>query len=129
MAMSGVLELSQNAKLVLEARYLKRAEGERETPDEMMARVASALARHEKSKSVVWEKRYLELLCSLRFVPNSPTLMNAGKKDGQLSACFVLPIEDSLESIFDTLKHAALIHQSGGGTGFSFSKLRPRGSS
>lgn len=99
-----------------------------ETPDQLFRRVANAIARAEKSNRRGWAEKFYKLISSLRFLPNSPTLMNAGRDEGQLAACFVLPIEDSLESIFETLKDAAKIHQSGGGTGFSFSSLRPRGS-
>ncbi|MBW3013582.1 adenosylcobalamin-dependent ribonucleoside-diphosphate reductase, partial [Candidatus Woesearchaeota archaeon] len=102
-----------------------------ETPDKMFRRVAKVIAAVDKkytSRDVKkTEKKFLEMMENLDFLPNSPTLMNAGTRIGQLSACFVLPVEDSLESIYDTLKTTALIHQSGGGTGFSFSKLRPRG--
>jgi len=122
--------LTANALTVLEARYfLRDAEGKPcETAPQLFERVAKAIASREVRARAKWEDRFLEMLCSLRFLPNSPTLMNAGKKRGQLSACFVLPIADSLGGIFDTLKQAALIHQSGGGTGFSFSALRPKGS-
>jgi ribonucleoside-diphosphate reductase alpha chain len=101
-----------------------------ETPDAMVRRVASALARPEAQFGgdvAATEARFYDLMRRLEFLPNSPTLMNAGTSLSQLAACFVLPVEDSLVSIFDTLKHTALIHQSGGGTGFSFSALRPRG--
>jgi len=123
--------LSENALKVLQSRYLlKNEHGEViETPDAMFRRVASTIAsaeRHYGSDALLWEETFLELLSSCRFLPNSPTLMNAGKSIGQLAACFVLPVEDSMQSIFDTLKNAALILQSGGGTGFSFSRLRPR---
>jgi ribonucleoside-diphosphate reductase alpha chain len=120
-----------HALQVLAARYLLRdAEGTpRETPPEMLWRVARGVAAAEAR----WDEdparmaaRFYELLASLRFLPNSPTLMNAGKATGQLSACFVLPVGDSLEEIFDSVKHAAQIHQTGGGTGFAFSRLRPR---
>lgn len=122
--------LSPNAITVLESRYLLRdAEGRlAETPEQLFRRVADAIARAERlfggnEKAVA--DAFHELITSLRFLPNSPTLMNAGTHRQQLSACFVLPVEDSLEGIFNTLKHAALIHQSGGGTGFNFSKIRP----
>jgi len=117
--------LSKNALRVLEKRYLLKNEKGKviETPARMFRRVARAVAKG----SPKLEKQFYQVMSNLEFLPNSPTLMNAGTKIGQLSACFVLPIEDSLESIFNTLKTAALIHQSGGGTGFSFSKIRPRG--
>ncbi|HLD99963.1 MAG TPA: adenosylcobalamin-dependent ribonucleoside-diphosphate reductase [Bdellovibrionota bacterium] len=124
--------LTENARTVLERRYLWRDEKGllSETPAELFARVAHAVAAAEIHDRSRWAGRFYEAMVSLRFLPNTPTLMNAaraGGRGGQLSACFVLPIEDSLESIFDSLKSAALIHQSGGGTGFSFSKLRPKG--
>ena len=129
--------LTPNALEVLQRRYLlKDKSGEPcETPDALFWRVANAVAKAGESFDEDaytlerYAERYYQMMASLDFLPNSPTLMNAGrpKGHGQLSACFVLPVEDSLESIFDTLKHAALIHQSGGGTGFSFSRLRPRG--
>ena len=125
------MELSENALKVLQARYLLKDEAGRviESPREMFGRVARAVARAEELYGEAphpWEERFFDLLSTLRFLPNSPTLMNAGKPSGQLAACFVLPVEDSMQSIFDTLKNAALILQSGGGTGFSFSRLRPR---
>ncbi len=124
------LVLTENAKTVLASRYLwKNAQGEVvETPEQLFNRVARAVASVESTDCDGWSERFYELMVSRRFMPNSPTLMNAGRPEGQLSACFVLPIQDSLESIFTTLKHAAKIHQSGGGTGFSFSRLRPKGS-
>jgi ribonucleoside-diphosphate reductase alpha chain len=124
------LVLTENAKIVLSSRYLWKNEiGEIvETPEQMFRRVADAVASVEKSDRTSYADRFYDLMVSRRFMPNSPTLMNAGRTGGQLSACFVLPIEDSLDSIFTTLKHAAKIHQSGGGTGFSFSNLRPAGS-
>jgi ribonucleoside-diphosphate reductase alpha chain len=120
-----------HALRVLEARYLRRDErGELvETPDQMLWRVASAVAAVEArwgGDAQAHAQRFYEALARLELLPNSPTLMNAGRARGQLSACFVLPVEDELESIFDTVKHAARIHQTGGGTGFSFSRLRPR---
>lgn len=123
---------SDRAKTVLEIRYLlKNEKGEViETPDEMFRRVAQYVARAEELYGESWEEwsqKFYELISSLRFLPNSPALMNAGKPKAQLAACFVLPIEDSIEEIFKTLKDAALILQSGGGVGFNFSKLRPKG--
>ncbi len=125
------MELTENALKVLQARYLLRNErgGVTETPEGMFHRVASTIASAEKlygHDTPAWEATFYELMAGLKFLPNSPTLMNAGKNIGQLAACFVLPVDDSMQSIFDTLKNAALILQSGGGTGFSFSKLRPR---
>jgi ribonucleoside-diphosphate reductase alpha chain len=100
-----------------------------ETPRQLFERVASAVALVEKPRvREQFRDRFFESMFTGSFLPNSPTLMNAGKPEGQLSACFVLPISDSLESIFETLKQSAIIHQSGGGTGFSFSKVRPKGS-
>lgn len=124
------MELSDNAKTVLDKRYLlKDASGKIvETPEEMFMRVARHIAQAEKiygSSPEYWTEKYYDLMANLKFLPNSPALMNAGKSVGQLAACFVLPVEDSIDGIFDTLKHAALILQSGGGTGFSFSRLRP----
>lgn len=130
------LELSPNARIVLERRYLAKDEQGQptETPEELFQRVARTLAAVERTygaderRVAEIEARFYNLMARLDFLPNSPTLANAGRPLGQLSACFVLPVEDSLEAIFETVKHAALIHQSGGGTGFSFSRLRPEGS-
>ncbi len=126
-----MLQLTPNAIKVLRTRYLLKDEKGRvvESPEQMFLRVASHVAKAEAlygSDEALWRDRFYEVMSSLRFLPNSPTLMNAGKPAGQLAACFVLPVEDSMKSIFDTLKNAALILQSGGGTGFSFSRLRPR---
>ncbi len=123
-------KFSENALTVLRARYLKKNETGRivETPEEMFRRIAKALATVEElyqGDVGLCQKRFYQLISSLRFLPNSPALMHAGMPNGQLAACFVLPIEDSMQSIFETLKNAAIILQSGGGTGFSFSRLRP----
>lgn len=123
---------STNAIKVLEKRYFLKDENGRvsETPELLFARVAQAVAQAERKWSSAaevsaLEKSFLKMMCAQEFMPNSPTLMNAGKEKGQLSACFVLPVPDSLEGIFETCKNAALIHKTGGGTGFSFSRLRP----
>ena len=131
MAMS---DISSNAREVLKRRYLAKDENGKpvETVEQMFRRVADAVAAADAKYSQQASIRglsdeFFELMTSLRFLPNSPTLMNAGRPLGQLSACFVLPIGDSMVEIFDTVKNAALIHQSGGGTGFSFSRLRQAG--
>lgn len=130
------MKLSENAVKVLEKRYLAKDETGKllEDPEGMFKRVAKAVASADKSyvsaselKKI--EKEFFDMMTNLEFLPNSPTLMNAGRPLGQLSACFVLPIEDTMEGIFDSIKNAALIHKSGGGTGFSFSRLRAKGAS
>ena len=129
------LNLSDNAKTVLDRRYLKKDAKGRviETPEEMFRRVAHHIAKAERKygdethvKKV--EEIFHSMMTEFKFLPNSPTLMNAGRRLGQLAACFVLPIEDSMDGIFESLKNAALIHKSGGGTGFAFSRLRPTNS-
>ncbi len=128
------MQLSKNAQTVLEKRYLRKEEGRVvETPEDMLRRVSQNIASvevdvygktEEEAKQI--EEEFFSVMDRMEFVPNSPTLMNAGRELQQLSACFVLPIEDSMESIFETIKNAALIHKSGGGTGFSFTNIRPR---
>lgn len=129
------LKLPLNAILVLERRYLKKNHQGRviETTSEMFRRIAHSMSTVERqygktnSEVAPYEKEFYRMMTGLEFIPNSPTLMNAGTMFKQLSACFVLPVEDSIEGIFDTLKAAAIIHKTGGGTGFAFSRLRPRG--
>ncbi|MCL5430611.1 MAG: adenosylcobalamin-dependent ribonucleoside-diphosphate reductase [Candidatus Marsarchaeota archaeon] len=128
------LKIPLNSLIVLAARYLLKDENGKivETPKQLFERVAKAISASElkygktedEAKSI--EKEFFEAMTNFKFMPNSPTLMNAGTKGGQLSACFVLPVGDSIEEIYDALKYQALVHKTGGGTGFSFSRLRPR---
>ncbi|ALM07776.1 ribonucleoside-diphosphate reductase [Sediminicola sp. YIK13] len=121
-------KIAHNAQILLEERYLqKNGPGASiETPDQLFRRVARHIASVEDKNKDHWEDCFYDHMTKMEFLPNSPTLMNAGLPKGQLSACFVLPINDSLDEIFTTLKNAALIHQSGGGTGYNFSRIRPK---
>lgn len=128
-----MVQFSENSLKVLRSRYLRKDSNGKvsETPDELFRRVAKAVASAElcwnnTADILYWEEKFNEVMRDLLFLPNSPTLMNAGTTTNQLSACFVLPVEDNMSSIFTTLKQAALIQQSGGGTGFNFSHLRPK---
>ncbi len=128
------IEISENSRKVLERRYLKKGTDGRpdETVEDMFWRVSRNISQadsiyDEGADTKAVAREFYDMMASLSFLPNSPTLMNAGRDLQQLSACFVLPIEDSMESIFEAVKNTALIHKSGGGTGFSFSKLRPSG--
>ncbi|MBI4092955.1 MAG: vitamin B12-dependent ribonucleotide reductase [Candidatus Kerfeldbacteria bacterium] len=132
---SILADMSANAIKVLERRYLKKKDGKpAEKPIDMFRRVANNIAQADArygaspARVAKTEEGFFRLIASRDFLPNSPCLMNAGRDFQQLSACFVLPVEDSIEGIFESLKHQAIIHQSGGGTGFSFSRLRPKGS-
>ncbi len=132
--MEKSVKLTDTALKILEARYLIKDENGnlKETPEEMFRRVANYVANAEKLYGKTDEEiktlanAFYDIMASLDFIPNSPTLMNAGTPLGQLSACFVLPVPDSIDGIFDALKYTAIIHKSGGGTGFSFSKIRPK---
>lgn len=129
------MKLSSNAITILEKRYLRKENDKPiETPEDLFRRVANAIASAEKAFDPEIEQETIDsiadtfyrLMTDLDFMPNSPTLMNAGRELGQLAACFVLPVGDSMEEIFTAVKHSALIHKSGGGTGFSFSRIRPK---
>jgi ribonucleoside-diphosphate reductase alpha chain len=127
--------LTQNALTILQNRYLIKDKNGKciETPAQMFNRVALTIANAEAKYGATaeevkgWHRRFYDLLVSLHFLPNSPTLMNASRPNGMLSACFVLPVEDSIEAIFEAVKQTALIQKAGGGTGFSLDKLRPTG--
>ncbi len=129
------LKLPLNSIQVLERRYLLKDENGKviETPSQLFARVAKFIATNERNYGgdgelvMEYEQAFYEIMTNFEFMPNSPTLMNSGTSVGQLSACFVLPVEDDIDAIFDAVKYTAIIHKSGGGTGFSFSRLRPRG--
>ncbi|MBQ2770429.1 MAG: vitamin B12-dependent ribonucleotide reductase [Clostridia bacterium] len=128
----AISEISANAMKVLEKRYLAKDENGKlcETVEDLFVRVASAIAKADENYGddpAIAQKTFYDMMTDLRFLPNSPTLMNAGRPLGQLSACFVLPVADTMEDIFEAVKDAALIHKSGGGTGFSFSRLRQKG--
>jgi ribonucleoside-diphosphate reductase alpha chain len=130
-----ILCLTENSRTVLERRYLKKDRSDRvcESPEQMFKRVADHIAQAEENYDSETDiktmaDRFYRMMAEFRFLPNSPTLMNAGRELGQLAACFVLPVEDSIDGIFESVKNAAVIHKSGGGTGFSFSRLRPENS-
>jgi ribonucleoside-diphosphate reductase alpha chain len=125
-------DFSSNALEVLKKRYLAKDENGKiiETPKEMLIRVATAVAEAETDEGTkhMWATVFYEMMANRVFIPNSPTIMNAGRRMGMLSACFVLPVEDNIDSIFDSIKATALVQKAGGGTGFSFNDLRPNGS-
>ncbi|MGV8085593.1 MAG: adenosylcobalamin-dependent ribonucleoside-diphosphate reductase [Candidatus Bilamarchaeum sp.] len=129
------LKLPINSLQVLEKRYLKKDETGKvlETPSQLFRRVAKALASNElnyggdAATTAKYEAAFFEIMTNFEFLPNSPTLMNAGLELGQLAACFILPVKDDIEQIFDSVKHQAIIHKTGGGTGFCFSYIRPKG--
>ncbi len=128
------LKLSENAIRILESRYLRRDASRElvESPEQLFERTALAIAEAEgllgnAGETRYWEDQFYQMLISLDFLPNSPTLMNAGTPLGQLSACFVLPVEDTIEGIFESIKQMAHITRTGGGVGFSYSRLRPKG--
>ena len=127
------VKVSDNARVVLEKRYLRKDDNGTvaETPEEMFFRIAENIAGAEAkfnadANTDIWTEKFYTIMTDLDFLPNSPTLMNAGRELQQLSACFVLPVGDSMEEIFESVKYTALIHKSGGGTGFSFSHIRPK---
>ncbi len=125
-------QLTATAETVLARRYyLKDSEGRiLENWESLCRRVARAIARVDKDQPDAGdlEERFFKMIHSLDFLPNSPCLMNAGTELGQLSACFVLPVEDSMDGIFTSIRNGALVHKTGGGTGYSFSRLRPKNS-
>jgi len=125
------MKLSKNAKIVLKQRYLKKIKGKYETPESMFRRIAKNIASADKKYNENYkksEKEFYKIMTEFKFLPNTPALRNAGRKIQQLSACFVLPVEDSIEEIFESVKNLAIIQKTGGGTGFSFSRLRPKNS-
>ncbi len=118
------MQLSKNAEIVLKKKYLKKLGNKYESPESMFRRIAKNISKGNKKL----EKEFYDIMINLEFLPNTPTLRNAGRVLQQLAACFVLPVGDSMEDIFQSVKNMALIQKTGGGTGFSFSRLRPEGS-